>query len=111
MEPDRTLQLNLGVLQHLTLQQTLIISLLEMEDEEKAEDETQDKKRKKRKPRSSWVEEWLLERSEMGAWTTLIPTLARSSTASYRKLFRMDERMFNEILQRLRSRIEKKDTF
>ena len=59
----------------------------------------------RRRRRRLWVANWLQERQQQGAWQNLIPTLARTDPMQYKNTLRMDEAMFEEILERLRPHI------
>lgn len=109
---QRTQQLGALLLQQLTLQHSFLLLLMENEEEtvQEREEERQRPVRRYRR-RTIWVQDWLKERPLHGAWANLIPTLAGTSKPTYRNTFRMDEEMFNEILERVRPHIEKKVTF
>ena len=66
--------------------------------------------RRPRRQRRIWVAKWLQERLQQGAWDTLIPTLAPTHHEQYKTMLRMDEEMFDEILERLRPHITKQTT-
>ena len=69
------------------------------------------KKKKQKKLRAYWTKPWLLRRTSFGHYENLMKELALEDPCSFRNFVRMDQTMFNELLQRVGPRIEKKDTF
>ena len=63
-----------------------------------------------RRRRRIWVSQWLQRRLQQGAWQNLIPTLARTDQVLYRNTLRMEETMFDEILERVRPLITRQTT-
>ena len=68
------------------------------------------KSRRRRKSQSVWVRSWLARRQHLGFKATLITELSIEDSAEYRSMFRMDKATFEELLNMVRSHIEKKDT-
>ena len=66
--------------------------------------------RRQRRRERMWVAQWLQERQEQGAWQNLIPTLARTAPLQYKNTLRIDEGLFEEILERIQPYIQKETT-
>ncbi|KAK8763791.1 hypothetical protein V5799_033603 [Amblyomma americanum] len=64
----------------------------------------------KKKPRGCWVQPWLLRRKRQGAYENLMRELALDDGEAYRRWIRMDTSAFEDLLNRIRPRIEKRDT-
>lgn len=64
-----------------------------------------------RVPRTYWVKPWLKRRSEQGHYSNLMKELAEEDPQLYKNFLRLDEALFDEIVERLRPRIEKDLTF
>ena len=94
--------------------------LLELEEAEEEEEQRRaqavarppmvEGRGRQRRRRRKWVSEWLQERQHQGAWDNLLPMLARTHQAQYRNTLRMDEALFDEILERIRPRITRQTT-
>ena len=69
------------------------------------------KKRRRRKARSIWVSDYLQRRATQGHYNNLMRELADKNPVLYHNFTRMSETMFNDILERIRPRIEKQTTF
>ena len=70
-----------------------------------------EKKKKRRRPRRAWVWPYLQRRVELGHYDNLMAELARENPLLYKNFTRLDEPLFNEIVERIRPLIEKKRTF
>ena len=103
---ERACVMALGIL---TLQS---LSLLLMEEQRKQQEMVQQKKKKPRKPKSCWTRDWLHpeRRIQHGQYTTLLEELRLEDEQAFRNYTRMDPRMFDEILNKIRPLITKKTT-
>ncbi|XP_050065032.1 uncharacterized protein LOC126553960 [Aphis gossypii] len=57
-----------------------------------------------------WVKTWILRRNQLGASNTLLRELALEDQQSYFNFLRINESMFNILLQKIEPKIQKKDT-
>lgn len=57
-----------------------------------------------------WVRPWILERPLVGQYERLMRELTMEDRASFRNFVRVDPEMFQELLQRIGPRIERRDT-
>ncbi|XP_077521347.1 uncharacterized protein LOC144132650 isoform X2 [Amblyomma americanum] len=64
----------------------------------------------KKKPRGCWAQPWLLRRKRQGAYENLMRELALDDGEAYRRWIRMDTSAFEDLLNKIRPRIEKRDT-
>ena len=55
-----------------------------------------DKKKKKRRNRTIWVQEWIKQREEHGAYHALVNELCLSAREDYRSFMRMNTETFTE---------------
>jgi hypothetical protein len=65
-------------------------------------------KKCKRKPRSCWVRPWIKRRKELGHFATLLRELALEDPTSFRNYSRVDVDMFEELLERLEPRLQRR---
>ena len=65
-------------------------------------------KKKQMNHRACWAKPWLLRRTSFGLYENLMKELALEDMCSFRNFVRMDKTMFNELLERVGPRIEKK---
>ena len=65
---------------------------------------------RRRRRRRSWVRLWILRRSTLGCYTTLIAELARESQTDFANFMRMEPNMFYEMEQRLHVSLRRQDT-
>lgn len=70
-----------------------------------------EEKKKRKKRRSVWVRPYLLRRRTHGHYGNLMKELAVEDPVLYRNFTRVEEELFNEIVERLRPHIEKTRTF
>lgn len=70
------------------------------------------RRRRRRRPRRYWVRPWLSadRRLQFGQYDTLLRELRMEDTNSFFNFLRMEPAMFDELLQRVGPRIQKKDT-
>ena len=70
------------------------------------------KQRWRRKPRSVWVRKWLSDkrRQRYGHYSTLLNELKTEVEKAFFNYTRLPRGLYNEVLQRIEGRIEKKDT-
>ena len=73
-------------------------------------EEEERSRRRNRKRRSVWTRQWLLRRPLYGQYETLLVELNREDGASYRNFLRMDNVLFEEIVEKVGPKITKKDT-
>lgn len=57
-----------------------------------------------------WVKKWIKRRNQLGASNTLLKELAAEDPKSYFNYLRINEEMFNTLLEKIRPRIQKQDT-
>lgn len=58
-------------------------------------------KRKNQKSKKLWVQSWIERRNQLGISNTLLKELAVEDTSSYFNFLRINEDMFNELLQKV----------
>jgi hypothetical protein len=68
-------------------------------------------KRKRNLQRKWWCRPWLLRRPLFGQYEKLMSELAMEDVLGFKNFLRIDPDLFNELLQRITPRIERKDTF
>jgi hypothetical protein len=70
------------------------------------------RRRRRRRPRRYWVRPWLSadRRLQFGQYDTLMRELRMDDTNSFFIFLRMEPAMFDELLERVGPRIQKKDT-
>ena len=68
-------------------------------------------RQKKKRQRALWIRPWLLRRPSYGHYENLIREMALEDHKCFYNFMRMDKDMFNELLQRIGPRIQKKDTW
>lgn len=70
------------------------------------------RRRRRRRHRRYWVRPWLSadRRLQFGQYDTLLRELRMEDTNSFFNFLRMEPAMFDELLQRVGPRIQKKDT-
>lgn len=75
--------------------------------------QTSGKRRKRRKARSSWVRQWLSHqrRQLYGHYTSLLNELRTEDEKSFFNYTRLPRGLYDEILQRIEGRIEKRSTW
>ena len=64
--------------------------------------------RRERKRKSVWVREWLLKRHRYGMYEKLLNQLREGDVKSFRNFVRMDPEMFNQIVEDLTPKLQKK---
>jgi hypothetical protein len=71
-----------------------------------------ERQRHRRRPRRCWVRPWLSadRRHQFGHYGRLLRELRIDDTNSFFNFLKMEPAMFNELLQRVGPRIQKKDT-
>ena len=69
-----------------------------------------DKKKKKRRNRTIWVQEWIKQREEHGAYHALVNELCLSAREDYRSFMRMNTETFTELIDKIRPYISKQTT-
>lgn len=69
------------------------------------------KQRRQRRARKVWVRSYLTERPTHGHYECLMRVLSRDDPELYRNFVRMNEALFNEIVERIQPRLEKQRTF
>ncbi len=57
-----------------------------------------------------WAKSWLLKREDPKIWSQLYIEVEESDTAKFCNVFRMMPELFNELLDKVKPRIEKEDT-
>jgi hypothetical protein len=67
-------------------------------------------KAKKRKNRTIWTKQWIGERLQKGAYTSLITELRASDADSYRNFLRMDAESFDLLLRKVGPVIKRQNT-
>ena len=67
----------------------------------------------RRKPRSVWVRKWLSDKRSQryGHYSTLLNELKTEDEKAFFNYTRLPRGLYNEVLQRIEGRIEKKDTW
>ena len=72
-----------------------------------------DKKRKKRRcnRRKLWVKPWLLRRMEYGQYEKLLFELQSEDARGFKNFVRVDHQLFQELIDRVGPRLEKRDSF
>ncbi|VDI11317.1 Hypothetical predicted protein [Mytilus galloprovincialis] len=68
-------------------------------------------KRIDRRVRTVWVRDWIGRRSQFGFYAQLLDELRCEDTVSFKNFLRVDPTMFQEIVNRLTPRLQKKDTW
>ncbi|VDI32446.1 Hypothetical predicted protein [Mytilus galloprovincialis] len=68
-------------------------------------------KRIDRRVRTVWVRDWIGRRSAVGFYAQLLDELRCEDTVSFKNFLRVDPTMFQEIVNRLTPRLQKKDTW
>lgn len=58
-------------------------------------------KRKNQKSKKLWVQSWIERRNQLGISNTLLKELAVEDTSSYFNFLRINEDLFNELLQKV----------
>lgn len=81
-----------------------------LEEEEKNKKKEKPRKKRKRTPRRWYVKPWNQERSQYGHYHQLLPELRVNDPDSYRNYLRMDDKLFQDILARIRPHIERQQT-
>ena len=66
---------------------------------------------RRRRRRAVWIREWIMRRPLYGQFSTLMVELAQEDISAYKNFLRMDEGMFQELLNRVGPRITKKTTW
>jgi hypothetical protein len=79
--------------------------LLEREREEERN------RRGDRAPRTMFSRVWLLRRPEFGQYHQLMEELKREDVSAFKNFLRVDPLLFQELVDRLTPRIQKKDFF
>ncbi|KAL4152672.1 hypothetical protein QTP88_000505 [Uroleucon formosanum] len=67
-------------------------------------------KRGNRKSKKLWVRSWIGRRNQLGISDTLLKELAVEDTSSYINFLRINEEMFNVLLQKVAPKIQKQNT-
>lgn len=68
------------------------------------------RRRRARKRKSVWVREWFLKRHKYGMYEKLMKHLREGDTKSFNNFVRMDPAMFNQLVEELTPRLQKKTT-
>ena len=69
-------------------------------------------KKKNMKPkRRIWCRSWLQRRIRLGCYENLLSELSMEDRPGYRNFLRIDKQIFCAILEKIRPKIEKKDTW
>lgn len=71
----------------------------------------EDENFKKKRARIHWVRSWIARREERGAFHQLVKELVVEDSAGYREFFRLNSQQFQFLLDKIASRISKKETF
>ena len=108
MDFERHLRLRLLQVELLDLQLTELHA--RMREEEQEEAVMEERRRRPRKPRSVWTREWVLRRPIFGTFDQLMQELNREDDVTYANFLRMDQQLFQELLQRVEPEIQKDDT-
>lgn len=58
-------------------------------------------KRRNRRPKKLWMRSWIERRKQLGISNTLLKELAIEDTSSYLNFLRINEEMFNVLLQKV----------
>jgi len=58
-------------------------------------------KRRNRRPKKLWMRSWIERRNQLGISNTLLKELAIEDTSSYLNFLRINEEMFNVLLQKV----------
>ena len=66
-----------------------------------------DRARRRRRRRTCQVRQWIARRPQLGLFNQLMPELRREDPASFTNMLRVPPEMFDELLGRIRHRIEK----
>ena len=61
-------------------------------------------------PQREWAKSWLQKREDPAVWCQLYTEVEESDLNKFRAVFRMMPELFNELLERVKPRIEKQDT-
>ena len=85
------------------------IAVLFLHEEEEKRRRVKQMKRK-RKPRSCWVKPWIKRRKELGHYDTLLVELALEDPPTFRNYSRVDVDMFQELLENLSPRLQRRTT-
>ncbi|XP_003244309.1 protein ALP1-like [Acyrthosiphon pisum] len=67
-------------------------------------------KRKNQRSKKLWVRSWIERRNQLGISNTLLKELAVEDTSSYFNFLRINEEMFNVLLQKMAPKIQKQNT-
>lgn len=71
----------------------------------------EERRRGERAPRTMFCRDWLLRRAEFGVYHQLMEELRREDVAAFKNFLRVDPLLFQELVDRLTPRIEKKDSW
>lgn len=116
------------------LRKLLILRLLEEEDEDELEEAEnavliqmilrrqrerergrprarEGARRPQRRPRTCWVEDWLLRRQELGAYYNLMVAFEEKNHKCFKRMVRLSPAEFHEMEERLTPRLQKQLTF
>ena len=109
---DPALAMDLLRLEHAKYKVVVELLLQEEEDEEAAAQEAKKRKSTRQRPpkRSVWVRPYLKRRTNKGHYDNLIKELAEEDPLLYKNFMRLDEGLFDEIVERVTPLIEKKTT-
>lgn len=66
--------------------------------------------KKRRRPKREWTRRWILRREMYGATSTLMRELAAEDPDEYHNTIRMSEAQFNELLARVKPKIQRRVT-
>ncbi len=73
--------------------------------------EEERRRRGERAPRTMFCRDWLLRRAEFGQYHQLMEELRREDVAAFKNFLRVDPLLFQELVDRLTPRIQKKDSW
>ena len=68
------------------------------------------RKKKQRKKRTLWVRHWISRRGRLGASNNLLRELKLEEPTDYKNFLRMNGQQFDQLLEKVKYRISKKDT-
>ena len=68
------------------------------------------RRRRNRRKQLLWTRPWILKREQFGAYHCLLQELSSSDRIGLKNFLRMDEYLFNEILNRVAPIKQKEDT-
>lgn len=102
MEQERRVLLGLVCHQRTLLNAAMGVAVVRSEQAKR--------RRRRRSRRTCWTRSWLLRRPEYGQYEKLMGELAREDPTAFRNFQRVDQDLFQELLDRVGPRIKKQDT-